>query len=48
MMYGFAISLYNTARWIISSNGGGGMGNHLVTEDGAHRITEDNKHLITE
>jgi hypothetical protein len=48
MMYGFAISLYNTARWIISSNGGGGMGNHRVTEDGAHRITEDNKHLITE
>lgn len=49
MMYGFAISIYNTARCIISSNGGGGgMGDHLITENGLHRITEDNHHLITE
>jgi hypothetical protein len=46
-MYGFAISLYNTTRWIFLNNGGG-IGAHRVTENGAHRITEDNKHLIIE
>jgi hypothetical protein len=46
MMYGFAISLYNTTRWLYHT-AAAGLGIRL-TEDGKHRLTEDNGKRIIE
>lgn len=45
-MYGFAISLYNTTRWLY--NQGASLLGFRVTENTDKRITEDNNNLIIE
>lgn len=46
-MYGFAISLYNTTRWLYGK--GAIVANDIrLTESGDHRLTEDNGKRIIE
>jgi hypothetical protein len=45
-MYGFAISLYNTTRWLYSQ--GSSLFVFRVTENTDARITENNDKLIIE
>jgi len=46
MMYGFAISLYNTTRWLYTS--ASNIMGRRITEIGDFRITENNQNLIIE
>jgi hypothetical protein len=48
MMYGFAISLYNTTRWLYHSVITPPQEYIRVTELGDHRLTEDNGKRIIE
>lgn len=46
-MYGFAISLYNTTRWLYKQ--GAIVANTIrLTENDDHRLTEDNGKRIIE
>jgi hypothetical protein len=47
-MYGFAISLYNTTRWLYHTATTPHGTNIRVTENGDHRQTEDNGKRIIE
>jgi hypothetical protein len=48
MMYGFAISLYNTTRWLYHTAITPPQTNIRITENGDHRLTEDNGKRIIE
>lgn len=45
-MYGFAISLYNTTRWLYVQ--GAGVFGLRITESGNNRTTENNNKRIIE